>query len=124
MFRTQSARPPLRQDLVAVADRQCRGVPRLRAIATAATAFRPLIREPVFVLRATAAELARTHQRGITRNPRVAIHTAPLFKTTDDVANRNEVAAYEPKRLIALGSASTPTTRPSTRRSGGRNFFG
>ena len=94
------------------------------SIATAATAFRPLIREPVFVLRATAAELARTHQRGITRNLRVAIHTAPLFKTTDDVANRDEVAAYEPKHLTSLGSVSTPTARPSTRRTGSLNFFG
>jgi|SRR5215469_4786072 len=67
--------------------------------------YTPLIREPVFVYGANAAELTRTHQRAITRNLRVAIYTEPLFKTTDDIANRAEIArcATEALDLVGLG---------------------
>ena len=68
-----------------------------------ARVYTPLIREPVFVYGATSAELARTHQRAITRTLRVAIYTEPLFKTTDDIANRAEVASHETERLDLVG---------------------
>jgi hypothetical protein len=65
--------------------------------------YTPLIREPVFVLGATAAELSRTHQRAITRNLRVAVYTEPLFKTVDDAANRAEVARHTTEALDLVG---------------------
>ena len=65
--------------------------------------YTPLIREPVFVYGATSAELLRTHQRAITRALRVAIYTEPLFRTTDDFANRAEVAAHPTEALDLVG---------------------
>ena len=65
--------------------------------------YTPLIREPVFVYGGAASELARTHQRAITRNLRVAVYTAPLFSTADDVANRTEVAAHRTEALDLVG---------------------
>ena len=65
--------------------------------------YTPLIREPVFVYGATSAELSRTHQRAITRALRVAIYTEPLFRTTDDFANRAEVAAHPTEALDLVG---------------------
>ena len=67
--------------------------------------YTPLVREPLFVYAATTAELARTHQRAITRNLRVAIYTEPLFRTADDIANRAEIArcATEALDLVGLG---------------------
>jgi hypothetical protein len=52
------------------------------------------------------------------------IHTAPLFKTTDDVANRDEVAAYETEALDLVGLRLHADQRPSTRKTGGLNFVG
>jgi hypothetical protein len=73
--------------------------PKLSASPTATA----LIREPVFVYGATSAELLRTHQRAITRALRVAIYTEPLFRTTDDFANRAEVAAHPTEALDLVG---------------------
>jgi len=65
--------------------------------------YAPLIREPVFVYGGTAAELTRTLQRALSRNLRVAIYTEPLFKTTDDFANRDQVAACPTDALDLVG---------------------
>jgi hypothetical protein len=65
--------------------------------------YAPLIREPVFIYGASAAELTRTHQRTITRDLRVAIYTAPLFNTANDAANRSEVASHPTDALDLVG---------------------
>jgi hypothetical protein len=65
--------------------------------------YTPLIREPVFVFGGTPAELTRTHQRAMTRALRVAIYTERLFRTTDDLANRAEVASHPTENLDLVG---------------------
>ena len=65
--------------------------------------YSPLVREPVFVYGADAGDLARTHQRALSRTLRVAIYTAPLFKTSNDVDNRAAVAAQETEALDLVG---------------------
>lgn len=67
--------------------------------------YTPLIREPMLVFGGGAAELTRTHQRALSRNLRFAIYTEPLFKTTNDIDNRAEVAscATDALDLVGLG---------------------
>ncbi len=86
--------------------------------------YTPLIREPVFVLGATAAELARTHQRAITRNLRVAIYTAPLFMTTDDFANRAAVAERSTESLDLVGLGLHADRKTIDKVTSGLKFLG
>lgn len=67
--------------------------------------YTPLVREPVFVYGGDAADLARTHQRATSRTLRIAIYTAPLFKTSNDADNRASVAeqATEALDLVGIG---------------------
>lgn len=65
--------------------------------------YTPLVREPVFVYGADAAELQRTHQRAAARNLRFAIYTEALFKTSNDRDNRAVVAASPADRLDLVG---------------------
>lgn len=65
--------------------------------------YTPLIREPMFVYGGTGVELARTHQRAISRGLRTAIYTEPLFKTTNDIDNREAVASCPTDRLDLFG---------------------
>jgi hypothetical protein len=65
--------------------------------------YTPLVREPVFVYGAEADDLARTHQRALSRTLRTAIYTAPLFRTSNDVDNRAAVAAQETEALDLVG---------------------
>jgi hypothetical protein len=66
-------------------------------------AYTPLVREPVFVYGGDAADLARTHQRALSRGLKVAIYTAPLFKTSNDVDNRASVAGNATGELDLVG---------------------
>jgi hypothetical protein len=86
--------------------------------------YTPLIREPVFVYGGTSAELARTHQRAITRDLRVAIYTEPLFKTTDDVANRAEVALRATEALDLVGLGLHADRKTIDKVTGGLKFLG
>ncbi|HXP74550.1 MAG TPA: DUF2000 domain-containing protein [Stellaceae bacterium] len=65
--------------------------------------YTPLVREPIFVYGADAAELQRTHQRAASRNLRFAIYTEALFKTTNDRDNRAAVAASPTDQLGLVG---------------------
>ncbi|HVT51692.1 MAG TPA: DUF2000 domain-containing protein [Dongiaceae bacterium] len=65
--------------------------------------YTPLIREPVFVYGADAAELRRTYDRARTRDLDFAIYTEPLFKTTNDADNRASVAACTREQLDLVG---------------------
>jgi len=86
--------------------------------------YTPLIRAPVFVYGATAAELTRTHQRAITRDLRVAIYTEPLFTTTDDIANRAEVALHATEALDLVGLRLHADRKTIDKITGGLKFFG
>jgi hypothetical protein len=86
--------------------------------------YTPLIREPVFVYGATAAELTRTHQRAITRDLRVAIYTEKLFKTTDDFANRAEVVAHPTEALDLVGLGLHADRKTIDKVTGGLKFLG
>lgn len=86
--------------------------------------YTPLIREPVFVYGATAAELTRTHQRAITRDLRVAIYTEPLFKTSDDAANRAEVALHTTETLDLVGLGLHADRKTIDKVTGGLKFYG
>jgi hypothetical protein len=86
--------------------------------------YTPLIREPVFVYGATSAELARTHQRAITRDLRVAIYTEPLFKTADDFANRAEVAMHATEALDLVGLGLHADRKTIDKVTGGLKFLG
>ena len=66
-------------------------------------AYTPLVREPVFVYGGDAADLARTHQRALSRGLKVAIYTASLFKTSNDVDNRASVAGNATGELDLVG---------------------
>jgi hypothetical protein len=85
--------------------------------------YTPLIREPVFVYGATSAELTRTHQRAITRDLRVAIYTAPLFETADDIANRAEVARHVTEALDLVGLGLHAERKTIDKVTGGLKFF-
>jgi hypothetical protein len=85
--------------------------------------YTPLIREPVFVYGATTAELARTHQRAITRDLRVAVYTAPLFATADDIANRAEVAQHETAALDLVGLGLHADRKTIDKVTGGLKFL-
>ena len=86
--------------------------------------YTPLIREPVFVYGATSAELARTHQRVITRDLRVAIYTEKLFKTADDIANRAEVALHATEALDLVGLGLHADRKTIDKVTGGLKFLG
>jgi hypothetical protein len=85
--------------------------------------YTPLIREPVFVYGATAAEMSRTHQRAITRNLRVAIYTAPLFATKDDIANRAAVAEHQTEALDLVGLGLHADRKTIDKVTGGLKFL-
>lgn len=65
--------------------------------------YTPLVREPIFVYGADAAELDRTHQRALSRNLRFAIYTEALFRTSNDRDNRAAVAACATGQLNLAG---------------------
>ena len=65
--------------------------------------YTPLIREPVFVYGADAAELRRTYDRARSRELDFAIYTEPLFKTTNDADNRASVASCTREQLDLVG---------------------
>lgn len=85
--------------------------------------YTPLIREPMFVYGASSSELARTHQRAMTRDLRVAIYTEPLFKTTDDIANRAEVSLHATEALDLVGLGLHADRKTIDKVTGGLKFL-
>ena len=67
--------------------------------------YTPLVREPVFVYGGETVDLTRVRQRALSRTLRIAIYTAPLFKTSNDIDNRASVAdqATEALDLVGVG---------------------
>ncbi len=64
-----------------------------------------LIRQPILIFAASAAELARTRQRASDRNLQVSIYTRELFATGNDQDNRAAVAAVPTEALDLVGLA-------------------
>jgi hypothetical protein len=65
--------------------------------------YTPLVREPVFVYGGETVDLTRVRQRALSRTLRIAIYTAPLFKTSNDVDNRASVAEQATEALDLVG---------------------
>nr|WP_298682560.1 DUF2000 domain-containing protein [uncultured Dongia sp.] len=64
-----------------------------------------LIRQPILIFAASAAELTRTRQRAGDRNLQVSIYTKELFATGNDQDNRAAVAAVATEALDLVGLA-------------------
>lgn len=65
--------------------------------------YASLIRQPILVYAATAAELARTLGRALGRDVRPAVYTDDLFATSNDADNRQAVAAVPTEALVLAG---------------------
>ena len=65
--------------------------------------YTPLVREPVFVYGADAAEIRRTYDRARSHDLAFAIYTEPLFKTSNDMDNRASVAGCTRDQLDLVG---------------------
>ncbi len=68
-------------------------------------AYRPMLREPVFVFAADRARVRRSFERALARDVRVALFTQELFETPHDEANRAAVAAVPTAQLDLVGLA-------------------
>ncbi len=68
-------------------------------------AYRPMLREPVFVFAADRARLRRSFDRALARDLRPALFTQELFGTPHDAANRAAVAAVPTAGLDLVGFA-------------------
>ena len=67
--------------------------------------YGPLIRQPVLIFSATAAELTRTLERARGRNLRCSIYTHDLFVTGNDRDNRAAVQRVATEALDLVGLA-------------------
>jgi hypothetical protein len=67
--------------------------------------YGPLVRQPMLVFAASAAELTRTLARALDAGLRPAIYTKELFSTGHDAANRAAVAAMPTDALDLVGLA-------------------
>ncbi|MDQ0645676.1 DUF2000 family protein [Microbacterium murale] len=70
------------------------------------TAYLPMLRQPVLVMTADAALLARAREKAAAREDvALAVYTSELFTTTHDEANRAAVAAVAAADLDLVGIA-------------------
>lgn len=70
------------------------------------TAYLPMLRQPVLVMTADAALLARVREKATTRDDiAVAVYISELFATSHDEANRAAVAAVAADDLDLVGIA-------------------
>lgn len=67
--------------------------------------YGPLVRQPMLIFAAAAAELRRTLERALDAGLRTAIYTKELFATGHDAANRAAVAAVPTDALDLVGLA-------------------
>jgi hypothetical protein len=67
--------------------------------------YGPLVRQPMLVFAASAAELTRTLTRALDAGLRTEIYTKELFSTGHDAANRAAVAAMPTDALDLVGLA-------------------
>jgi len=67
--------------------------------------YGPLVRQPMLIFAASAADLMRALQRALDAGLRPAIYTKELFATGHDAANRAAVAAVPTDALDLVGLA-------------------
>ena len=67
--------------------------------------YMAMVIQPMMVYRATAAELSKAHRRGMEADVRMAIFTAELFSTGNDIDNRAAVAKTPVESLDLVGIA-------------------
>ena len=70
-----------------------------------ATAYLPMLRQPVLVFTGDAALLATAREKAVGRGIPMAIYTRELFSTGHDAANRAAVAAVPAAELDLVGIA-------------------
>jgi hypothetical protein len=71
----------------------------------AGTGYLALLRQPVLVYSATAAELTAVRDRALARQLDVAVYIEEMFKTGNDADNRAAVLAADPAALPLVGLA-------------------
>lgn len=64
-----------------------------------------MVRQPMLVFAADAADLARAHARALERGVKMAVYIEPMFSTGHDAANRETVAARPASELPLVGIA-------------------
>lgn len=69
------------------------------------TTYRPLIIQPMIVLKTDKAGLAKIHARALTRGTDLAIYIEDMFATGHDAANRAAVRQYATEDLNLVGLA-------------------
>ena len=67
--------------------------------------YLPMLRQPVLVYGATAAELTAVHGRALARQLEVAVYIEEMFKTGNDDDNRAAVRAVDAADLSLVGLA-------------------
>ncbi len=71
----------------------------------AGNSYNPLIIQPMIILGADAAGMAKIYRRAMDRNLRLSIYIEDMFSTGDDAANRATVKQYHPDdmKIVGLG---------------------
>ncbi len=67
--------------------------------------YLPMVRQPMLMFTANAAEIRKAYERAMERNIRLAIFTEELFSTTHDEENRAAVKAFSCDELKLVGLA-------------------
>src|ERR1700730_16553839 len=65
--------------------------------------YGPLVRQPILVFAASAADLTSTLRRATDRGLKPSIYTRALFETSNDSDNRNAVAIVPTEALDLVG---------------------
>ncbi len=68
-----------------------------------ATAYHPLLGQPILIYGADAAALTRALERALARGVKPAVYTEAMFTTTHDAANRAAVKAVARGNLALVG---------------------
>jgi hypothetical protein len=69
------------------------------------TEYLSMFRQPVLVFEGTKEDLAKSHERALTREIPLSISTADLFATNNDRDNRAAVRAVDREKLDLVGMA-------------------
>lgn len=67
--------------------------------------YLPMLRQPILIFEANAAQLRRAYERAIQREVAFSIFTDDLFSTGNDIDNRSAVKAKNSDELVLAGMA-------------------
>jgi hypothetical protein len=67
--------------------------------------YLPMLKQPVLIFEADAAQIQRAYERAMSRDVRLSIYTEDLFTTYNDVDNRAAVKAKKREELKLVGMA-------------------